>query len=118
MRDRVNVLETAFDNAVDHGSPPKCAKLLRDIVFRTHLDVLCRALPGDPHARKKSWAVRFHSGRRVVRTKPPPERNRLRWSAAESCPDCRSVVTTSLSSRWSGRAGGGGEHLGAGVVRV
>ena len=103
MRDRVGVLETAVDNAVDHSSPPECAKMLRYIVFRTHLDVLCRALPGDPHAREKPGAVRLHAGARVVRAKPPPERNRLRWSAAESCPDCRSVVTTSLSSRWPGK---------------
>ena len=103
MRDRVRVLETAVDNAVDHSSPPQCAKMLRYIVSRTLLDVLCRALSGDPHARKKPGAVRFHSGARVVRAKPPPERSRLRWSAAESCPDCRSVVTTSLSSRWPGR---------------
>ena len=102
MRDRAGVLETVVDNAVDHGSPPECAKFLRDIVFRTHLDVLCRALSGDPHARKKPGAVRFYSRARVVRTKSPPERNRLRWSAAESCPDCRSVVTTSLSSRCPG----------------
>ena len=103
MRDRVGVLETAVDNAVDHSCPPECAKMLRYIVFRSHLDVLRRALSGDPHARKKPGAVRFHSGARVVRAKPPPERNRLRWSAAESCPDCRSAVTTSLSSRWPGR---------------
>ena len=103
MRDRVGVLETAIDNAVGHGSPPECAKMMRDIVFRTHLDVLCRVLPGDPPARKKPGAVRFHSGARVVRAKPPPERSRPRWSAAESCPDCRSVVTTSLPSRWPGR---------------
>ena len=105
MRDRLGVLETAVDNAVEHGSPPECAKMLRYIVFRTHLDVLCRALSGDPHARKKPGAVRFHSGARVVRAKPPPERNRLRWSAAESCPGGRSVrvVTTSLSSRWLGK---------------
>ena len=103
MRDRAGVLETVVDNAVDHGSPPECAKMLRDTVFRTHLDVLCRALPGDPPARKKPGAVRFHSGARVVRAKPPPERNRLRWSAAESCPDGRLVVTTSLSSRWPGK---------------
>ena len=100
MRDRVGVLETAVDNAVDHGSSPECAKMLRDIVFRTHLDVLCRAVSGDPPARKKPGAVRFHSGARVVRATPPPARNRLRWSGAESCPDCRSVVTTSLSLRW------------------
>ena len=103
MRDREGVLETAVHNAVDHGSPPECAKMLRDIVFRTHLNVLCRALSGDPPARKKPVAVRFRSGARVVRAKPPPERNRLRWSAAESFPDYRSVPTTSLSSRWPGK---------------
>ena len=103
VRDRAGVLKAVADNAVDHGSPPECAKMMLDIVFRTHLDVLCRALPGDPPARKKPGAVRFHSGARVVRAKPPPEPNRLWWSAPESCPDCRSVVTTSLSSRWPGK---------------
>ena len=43
MRDRTGVLETALDNAVDSDSPPDCGKMLRDIVFRTHLDVLCRS---------------------------------------------------------------------------
>ena len=71
MRDRVGVLETVVDNAVDHGSPPECAKMLRDIVCRTHLDVLCRALPGDPPARRKPGAVRLHSGARVVRAEAP-----------------------------------------------
>ena len=105
MRDRAGVLETAVDNAVDHGSPPECAKMLPDIVFRTHLDVLCRALSGDPPVRKKPRAVRFYSGARVVRAKPLPERNHLRGCAAESCvvPDCRSVVTTGLSSRSPGK---------------
>ena len=84
MRDRSGVLETAADNAVDHGSPPECPKILRDIVFRTHLDVLCRALSGGPPACKKPLAVRFHSGANVVQTKPLAERNRLRWSAAET----------------------------------
>ena len=78
MQDCVGVLETAVNDAVDHGSPPEGAEMLRDIVFRTHLYVLCRALPGDPPARKKSGTVRFHSGAGVVRAKPPPERNRLR----------------------------------------
>ena len=59
MWDRVGVLETAVDNAVDHGSPPESAKILRDIVFRTHLDVLCRALSGDPHARTKPGRFGF-----------------------------------------------------------
>ena len=102
MRDRAGVLKTAVDNAVDHGSPPECAKILLDIVFCTHLDVLCRALSGDPPARKKPVAVRFHSGARMMRAKPPPERNHLWWSAAKSCPDWRSVLT-SLSSRWPGK---------------
>ena len=71
MQGRGGVLETALDNAVDHGSQPECTKLLRDIVFRTHLDVLCQALSADPPAREKPGAVRFHSGARVVRAKPP-----------------------------------------------
>ena len=41
MWDRAGVLETDVDNAVDYDSPPECAKMLRDIVCRTHLDVLC-----------------------------------------------------------------------------
>ena len=59
MRDRVDVLETDVDNAVDHGSPKECAKILRDIVFRTYLDVLCRGLLGDEPARKEVVAVRL-----------------------------------------------------------
>ena len=47
MRDRVGVLETAIDNAVDHGSPPQCAKMLRDTGL-PHLDALCRAVVGQP----------------------------------------------------------------------
>ena len=103
LRDRAGVLKTAVDTAADHASPPGCTKMLRDIVFRTHLDVLCQALLGEPPARKKPVAVRLHAGARVVQAKPPPERNRLPWSSARSCPDCRSVVTTRLSSRWPGK---------------
>ena len=77
MRDRVGVLETAVDNPVDHGSPPECAKMLRDTVFRTHLNVLCLALLGDPPARKKPVAVRLHSGARVARAKPAVECGRV-----------------------------------------
>ena len=68
--------------------------MLRDIVFSTHLDVLRRALLSDPPARKKFVEVRLRSGARVMRAKPSPECNRLPWSAAESCRDCRTVVTT------------------------
>ena len=37
VKDRAGALETAVDDAVDHGLPPECAKMLRDIGFRTHL---------------------------------------------------------------------------------
>ena len=30
MRDRVCVLEAAVGDTADHGSPPECAKILRD----------------------------------------------------------------------------------------
>ena len=69
MRDRAGALETDVNNAVDHDAPPECAKVLRNIVFRTHLDVLCRALSADTPAHKKPGAVRYHSGARVVRAK-------------------------------------------------
>ena len=51
MQDGVVALTTAVDDAVDHGRPLDCAKMLRDIVFRTHLDVFRRVLLGDPPAR-------------------------------------------------------------------
>ena len=77
MWDRVGVLEAPFDNCADHYSPSGCAKMLRDIVFRAHLHVLCPALLGNPSARENPVAVRLHSAARVVRVKPPPEGNRL-----------------------------------------
>ena len=40
MRDRVGMLETAVDDAVDHGPSPECAKMLSDIVCRTHLHIM------------------------------------------------------------------------------
>ena len=66
MRDRAGELKMAVDNAVDHGSPPECARILRDIDFCTHLDVFCRSLSGDPPAHKKPGVVRFRSEARVV----------------------------------------------------
>ena len=55
---------------VDHGLPPECGKMLRDIVFCTHLDVFCRALLGYPPARVEPMTVRLQPGARAVRTKP------------------------------------------------
>ena len=69
MHDRVGALETVVDDAVDHGLPPECAKMLRDIVFRTHLDIFRQALLGDPPARVESMTVRLQPGARAVRAK-------------------------------------------------
>ena len=69
MQDRVGVLETSIDDAVDHGLP-ECAKMLRDIVFRTHLDAFRRALLGDPPARVEPMTMRLQPGARAVRAKP------------------------------------------------
>ena len=70
MQDCLGGLETAVDDAVDHGLTPECAKMLRDIVFRTHLDVFRRALLGDPPARVEPMTVRLQPGARAVRAKP------------------------------------------------
>ena len=59
MQDGVDSLGTAVDDAHDHESPLKCAKMLRDIVFRTHLDVFRPALLGDLPARLEPMTVRL-----------------------------------------------------------
>ena len=63
----MGALGTAVDDAVDHDLPPECAKMLRDIVFRTHLDVSCRALLGDPPACVEPMTVQLQPGARAVR---------------------------------------------------
>ena len=70
MQDRVGALGTAVDDAGDHDLPPECAKMLRDIVFRTHLDVFRRALLGDPPSRAEPMTVRLQPGARAVRVTP------------------------------------------------
>ena len=70
MKDCVGTWETAVDDAVDHGLPPECAKMLRDIVFRTHLDAFRRALLGDPPARVGPMNARLQPGARAVRVTP------------------------------------------------
>ena len=91
MWDRLGVLETAVDNAVDHGYTPECAKMLCDIVFRTHLDVFRRALLGDPPARVESLAVRLQLGARVMRANSHQNVTAYR-EMRQSCRDCRSVA--------------------------
>ena len=51
MEDRVGTLQTAVHDVVGHGFLPECAEVLRDIVFRTHLDI-------------SFWAVRRPAGTR------------------------------------------------------
>ena len=41
--------------------------MLRDVVFRTHLDAFRRALLGDPPARVEPMTVRLQPGARAVR---------------------------------------------------
>ena len=72
VQDRVGALETAFDDAVDHGLQRECAKMLRDTVvrcFRTTVDVFRRAVLGDPLAHVKLMTVR-QPGAEAVRAKP------------------------------------------------
>ena len=59
MQNRVGALGTAVDDADDHDLPPEYAKILRDIVFRTHLDVFLLALLGDPPACVEPMTVGF-----------------------------------------------------------
>ena len=66
LQDRVGALETAVDDAVDLGVPPECAKMLRDIDMRSHLDVFRRALLSDPPARVEPMSVRLRPGARAV----------------------------------------------------
>ena len=66
----MGALGTAVDDAVDHELPPECAKVMRDIVFRTHLDVFRRALLGDPPSRAEPMTVRLQPGARAVRVTP------------------------------------------------
>ena len=55
----MDALETAIDDVVDHGLPPECATMLRDIVFRTHLDLFRRVLLSDSPARVEPMMVRL-----------------------------------------------------------
>ena len=77
MRDHAGGLETAFESSVDCNTPPGRHTIPRDIAFRVHFDVFCRALSSDRPARKKPVAVRLYSGARVVEAHAPPKPNRL-----------------------------------------
>ena len=72
---------------------PECAKMLRGIVIRTQLDVFRGAFLGDPSTRAYDGVVsagfKGGTGKAPTRTRSPSVK-----CAAESCRDCRSVVTT------------------------
>ena len=70
MQDRVGALETAVDDTVDHGLRSECAKMPRDIVFCTHLDVFRRVLLVDLPASVEPMIVRLQPGTTAVRAKP------------------------------------------------
>ena len=70
IRDGVGALGTAVDDAVDHELPPESAKVMRNIVVRTHLDVYRRELLGDPPARVEPVPVWLQPGARDVRATP------------------------------------------------
>ena len=59
MQDRVGALEAAVDDAVDHGLPQEYAKMVHDIVLRTHLDVFHRESLGDPPVRVELLTARL-----------------------------------------------------------
>ena len=69
-QDRVGALKMTVDDPVDHGFPPKYAKTLRYIVFRTNLDVFRRELLGDPPERVETMTLRLQPGARAVWVKP------------------------------------------------
>ena len=89
MQDRVGALETVVDDAVDHGLPPECAKILGGTIFRTHLDVFRRALLGD----------RAASSRYKGRAAKPRASPMMHIPGDENC-------LVDLLSRWVTRPGG------------
>ena len=85
MQDRVGALGTAVDDAGDHDLPPECAKMLRDIVFRTHLHVFRRALLDDPPSRVEPMTVRLQPGARAVRVTPRASPIAMRTAGHTCC---------------------------------
>ena len=109
MEDRVGTLQTAVHDVVGHGFLPECAEVLRDIVFRTHLDISFWALFGDPLARVEPMTVRLQPGAKAVRAKP-------RVSPTAHIPGDDNCWGD-LPSRWVTRLRGGGLRERARQVR-
>ena len=115
--DRVSVLKTAVDDTVDHGFPPECTNMLRDIVSRTNIDVFRPAILGDLPARMQHMIVRFQPDAGGVRAKPPSNSDHLPLNTA-FLPRPPVGGNDDRGRSCLGRVEGGGEHQGAGVERV
>ena len=90
--------------------------MLRDIVFRAHVDVFRRALLDNPPARVELMTLRLRPGARVVRAKPPLQYNLLLRNAAV-VPRLPLGGDDDRRRGVLGRIRGGEEYLGAGVTR-
>ena len=66
LHDRVGVFEMLIDDAVDHGFPAECAKILRNIACRKQHNVFRLAIQHDPPARLKHMIVWLQRSARVV----------------------------------------------------
>ena len=92
MWDGLDVLQTAVDNAVDHGFLPKGANMLCDVIFCTHLGAFRRPFLIDPPASVEPMMVRLQLGDgwcgRSLHENLIAYREM--W---QLCRDCRSVMT-------------------------
>ena len=111
------MFEVLIDDAVDHGSSAKCAKVSRDIVCHKQHEVFRLAIQHDPLARVEHMVVWLHRNARVVRGNPSSDSTRLPWNAAV-LPKPPPGDDDDSRRTWPGRVGSGGEHLGTGVGRV
>ena len=70
---RVGVLKASIHDAVVGIFSTECAKMLRDIVPRTHLDVFRRSSSGDQPAGVEHMIVWLQHSATVARSKPPSD---------------------------------------------
>ena len=120
----LRVLETSTNDAVGEIFSMQSAKMLHDIISRTHLDVTCPSISGDQSSRVEHMIVWLQLGGRVVRPKPPSDRIHLPWNAAVlSQPppggdDDRCRGALGMNGRGGEQQGVGVEQPGVGFERV
>ena len=69
-RDHVDLFKALIYDAVDHGFPATCAKMLRDIVSPKKHEVFRHAIQGHPPARVEHIIVWLQRCASMVRVKP------------------------------------------------